>query len=150
VRIGQLAERCCVSADTIRYYEKISLLPRAERTPSGYRQYREPAIGRVRLVRNALRFGFSLKEIGAFLRVRQSGGTPCQNVRAAGGRILEAMDRQMGELTATREWMKAALKEWDERLALTPAGRPAHLLEALQADDSPATGRRHAVRRQRE
>jgi DNA-binding transcriptional MerR regulator len=132
MRIGQLAERTGVSADTIRHYERMELLPKAARTPAGYRQYGDSAVDRVRLVRNALRFGFSLKETAAFLRVRQAGGAPCRNVRAAGGRILEEIDRQMLELAATRKWMQAALTEWDQRLAQTPAGHPAHLLETLR------------------
>lgn len=129
--IGELAERSGVSADTIRYYERIGLMPKAARTSAGYREYGESAINQVRLVQNALHFGFSLKQVAAFLGVRCAGGAPCKNVRAAGAMILEAIERQIAELTVSRESIKETLKLWDLRLSQTPEGRPARLLEAL-------------------
>jgi DNA-binding transcriptional MerR regulator len=131
LRICQLAKRSGVSADTVRYYERIGLMPKPPRTSAGYREYSESAINRVRLVQNALRFGFSLKQVGAFLGVRQAGGAPCKNVRAAGTQILDALEHQIAELTASRESIKETLNLWDRRLSQTPEGRPAHLLEAL-------------------
>src|SRR5437763_1304123 len=95
LQIGSLATRSGVSADTIRHYEKIGLMPKPARTPAGYRIYNKSAIERVRLVQNALRFGFSLKQLGAFLAVRQTGGAPCKHVRAAGAQILEAIENQI-------------------------------------------------------
>jgi DNA-binding transcriptional MerR regulator len=131
LRIGQLAKRSGVSADTIRYYERIRLMPKPARTSAGYRQYTEDAADRVRLVQNALRFGFSLKQVAAFLGVRQSGGTPCKSVRAAGTQILAAIEEQIVKLTASRESIRETLDLWDRRLSQTPEGSPAHLLEAL-------------------
>lgn len=135
LRIGQLAKRSGVSTDTIRYYERIGVTPKPARTSAGYREYSKSAIERVRLVQNALRFGFSLKQIGAFLGVRQAGGAPCKHVREAGTQILEAIERQIAELTASRESIKETLTLWDRRLSQTPEGRPAHLLEALPASE---------------
>lgn len=131
LRIGELAKRSSVSADTIRYYERIGLMPMAARTPAGYREYDATSIDRVRLVQNALYFGFSLKQVATFLGVRQAGGAPCKNVRAAGAQILEAIERKIEELTVSRESVKETLQRWDRRLSETPEGRPAHLLEAL-------------------
>ena len=143
LRIGQLAKRSGVSADTIRYYERLGLMPKPARTSAGYREYSESAKDRVRLVQNALRFGFSLKQVGAFLGVRQAGGAPCKHVRAAGAQILEAIEQQIVELTASRESIKETLKVWDKRLSQTPEGQPAHLLEALAASEKQSpSGRR--------
>ncbi|MDP8979354.1 MAG: MerR family DNA-binding transcriptional regulator [Acidobacteriota bacterium] len=135
LRIGQLAQRSGVSADTIRYYERIGLMPKAARNAAGYRVYSESAKDRVRLVQNALRFGFSLKQVGAFLGVRQAGGAPCRNVRAAGAEILAAIEERIAELMASRESIKETLEQWDRRLSQTPKGRPAHLLEGLGASE---------------
>lgn len=132
LRIGLLAARTGVSVDTIRHYERLGLLPRAARTNAGYRQYPLSAVHRVSLVRHALRFGFSLREVAGFLRVRASGGTPCRDVRVAADRILAAVDRRIAELTAVREEMRQTLREWDQRLSRTPADRPARLLESLE------------------
>ena len=142
MRIGELAKLSGVSADTIRYYERIGLLPQAARTPSGYRDYGESSVHRVRLVQNSLRFGFSLKQVGAFLGVRQAGGAPCRNVRAAGSAILEAIEMQIAALTASRDSIRETLTSWDQRLAEIPEGRPAHLLEALPAQTPSRTGSR--------
>src|SRR5471032_1150708 len=102
LRIGELARRTGVSADTIRHYERLGLLPTAARTRAGYRQYSPSIVERVQLVRHGVRFGFTLRELATFLRVRVGGGRPCGDVRAAGGRILAAVNLQIAELNATR------------------------------------------------
>src|SRR5712692_8271326 len=145
LQIGQLAKRSSVSADTIRYYERIGLMPKPARTPGGYRVYSESAIERVRLLQNALRFGFSLKQLGAFLGVRHAGGAPCKNVRAAGAQILQAIEHQIVELTASRESIKETLELWDRRLSQTPEGRPAHLLEVLPTLEMQSRGGRRPL-----
>ncbi|MEO8340303.1 MAG: heavy metal-responsive transcriptional regulator [Nitrospirota bacterium] len=133
MRIGQLAARAGVTTDTIRYYEQIGLLPRPQRSAAGYRQYPESAIQRLRTIRNAMAFGFSLKEVSGFFKVREGGGTPCRDVRAAAARILAAVDLQIEELSTARKRMAETLLTWDDRLANTPAGSPAHLLADLDA-----------------
>lgn len=127
LRIGQLARSTGVSVDTVRHYERLGLLPKAARTTAGYRQYAPSAADRIKLVRHALQFGFSLRDIAGFLRLRASGGTPCRNVRAAATRIMTAVDQRIAELTAARKEMKRTLREWDRRLARTPVDRPAHI-----------------------
>jgi len=131
LKIGEVASRAEVSRDTVRYYEKLGLLPRAARTSSGYRQYPESAVERIRLVRSASRFGFPLKELAVFFRARAQGQAPCRSVHAAGKRLLSALDQQISELTVTRDAMRITLQEWDDRLSQTPAGEPARLLEML-------------------
>lgn len=134
LQIGEVAERTSVSVDTIRHYERLGLLPKAARTNTGYRQFPLSAVDRVKLVRHALQFGFSLREVAGFLRVRASGGTPCRDVRAAAERILTAVDQRIAELTVARKDMVQTLRSWDSRLARTPANRPARLLESLETD----------------
>jgi DNA-binding transcriptional MerR regulator len=129
--VGQIATRAGVNADTIRYYERIGVLPKPSRTAAGYRQYSESVLTRIALVRNAQRFGFSLREIAGFLQLRDRGGKPCHDVRARAQGLLEAVDRQIAELTAARERMREALVDWDARLARTPAHAPARLRESL-------------------
>ena len=144
--IGQLAALASVSPDTIRYYERLALLPKPLRSLAGYRQYPHAVAHRLDLIRNAQRFGFSLAEIAGFLTVRESGGKPCGEVRAAAQRMLHAVDRQITELKATRARMTVTLREWDKKLSATPGDRPAHLLEALTASDHAARPKRFARR----
>src|SRR5438094_4804848 len=64
--IGQVAGKTRLTRDTIRYYERLGLFPKPRRTPAGYRQYSESILARLRLIRNAQQFGFSLRDIASF------------------------------------------------------------------------------------
>src|SRR5688572_19958092 len=107
MRIGKLAETAGVSADTIRYYEKIGLLPAAQRTSSGYREYPAGAVNRLRVIRNAVDLGFPLQEIAKVLRVRDSGGAPCRQVRDYAQDLIAQIERRVDELNAERRAMLA-------------------------------------------
>lgn len=131
LRIGDVARTAGVSVDTVRHYERIGVLRRAPRTMSGYRVFGPEAIDRVRLVRTAVQFGFSLDELATFLRARDKGSPPCRAVRAAAQAIIDRVESQIADLIETRRWMRTTLREWDERLAAAPPGTPARLLEHL-------------------
>ena len=131
LRIGELAARVGVSPDSIRHYERLGLLPAPERTSGGYRLYAPAAVDRVQLIRSAVRVGFSLRQLAAFLRERQAGGAPCRKVRDAAERLLAGVDDQIAELQATKAALTAMVHDWDERLARTPPNQPARLLDAM-------------------
>lgn len=143
LRIGQLAARAGVSPDSIRHYERLGLLQTPNRTNGGYRLFSPAAVERVQLIRSAVRVGFSLRQLATFLRERQAGGAPCRKVRDTAERILADVDDQIAELQATRASLRTMLSDWDERLARTPASRPARLLDALGPARAPATRRAH-------
>jgi DNA-binding transcriptional MerR regulator len=143
--IGMVANKAGVTPDTIRYYERLGLLPTPTRTPAGYRQYADGVVNRLTLIRNAQQFGFSLRDIASFLRVREQGGRPCHDVRRAAEQMLEAVDRQITELVATRDHMQQTLRLWGKKLAGTSDDRPAYLLETL----SPSNRQRHDGRARR-
>ncbi|MGE3509656.1 MAG: MerR family DNA-binding transcriptional regulator [Vicinamibacterales bacterium] len=138
LRIGELAKRAGVSADSVRHYERLGLLPSADRTHGGYRLFPPAAVDRVQLIRSAVRVGFSLRQLAAFLGERQAGGAPCRKVRDAAQRILAGVDAQIAELKATKDALTAMVRDWDELLARTPPNQPARLLDAL----GPASTRR--------
>jgi DNA-binding transcriptional MerR regulator len=129
--IGKVAALAGVSADAIRYYERLGLFPKPTRTHAGYRVYPPAIVNRLNLVRNAQRFGFSLREIAGFLRVRDTGGAPCRTVRAAAEAMLEAIDQQIADLAVRREEMRKTLRVWDRTLQHTAAGTQGRLLERL-------------------
>jgi DNA-binding transcriptional MerR regulator len=129
--IGQVAAAAQVKTATIRYYEQLGLLPKARRTASGYREYSASAVRRLAVIRNAQQFGFSLREIAAFLRLRDEGGAPCRNVRDAAQQMLTGVEQQIADLTAKRDQMMRTLALWDERLRALPVDARAHLLETL-------------------
>ncbi len=107
MRIGELAARVGVTTKTIRYYETIGLIPKAERAPNGYRDYPEDAADRLRFVRDAQETGLSLTEIGSILDLRSQGHTTCEHVQSLlEGHLLD-LDRHIEALVKTRTQLAA-------------------------------------------
>lgn len=100
--VSKLARRAGTSADTLRYYERIGLLPEPERSPSGYRLYGDAAAERVQFIKRAQRFGLRLEEIAELLQVRERGLCPCGHTRRLLERRMEEMDREMETLARLR------------------------------------------------
>jgi DNA-binding transcriptional MerR regulator len=133
LRSAELARMTGVSTDTLRHYERKGLLaPR--RSPNGYREYSVEAVARVQLVQSALSVGFTLDELSNFLKTRDEGGVPCHQVRALAANKLEALEIQIRKLVALRDYLHSLLKTWDKKLAQTPKGERAWLLEAWSGD----------------
>jgi DNA-binding transcriptional MerR regulator len=128
---GELAAAAGVSTDTLRHYERKGVLPRPVRSANGYRRYPADALERVRMVRNALAVGFTLDELARLLAERDRGGAPCREVRAMASGKLADIEVQLKNLAAMRDDLKAAITDWDTRLANTPPDERAGLLESL-------------------
>lgn len=127
--IGEAARRAGVSPDTVRYYERRGVLPKSVRTANGYRRYVDASLERIVFVRNALRIGFTIRQIASFLRARETGRPPCHEVRASAGRLVEDMDRQIADMLSARAAIVEMLADWDKRLSVTPAETAALLLD---------------------
>lgn len=132
MRPSQLARLAEVSTDTLRLYEAKGLLPRARRSPNGYREYPAGACDRVRLVRRAVALGFTLDELRSILGARDRGGAPCREVRAIAARKLALLDARVAELQEARDRLRDVLQRWDGLLGRTPEGARAALLDALE------------------
>jgi DNA-binding transcriptional MerR regulator len=126
-----VAQATGVSTDTLRHYERRGLLPRVTRTAAGYRQYSAATVERVLLIQRALVVGFSLADLKRVLAVRDNGGSPCVGVRALVGDRLEQLNQRIEQLLALRDELRSLVADWDGRLAKTPKGERAHLLETL-------------------
>jgi DNA-binding transcriptional MerR regulator len=130
---SEVARLTGVSTDTLRHYEKRGLLPAPLRSGAGYRRYAPAAVERVKLIQRALDVGFSLRDLARVFAERAKGGAPCRSVRALVGDRLGDVERRIDELTTLKAELTALLADWDTRLAGTPAGGRAHLLDALAA-----------------
>jgi len=93
LRIGEVATRSGVSIDTIRYYERRKLLPRAGRSRGGFRLYTPEAVERLRFIKQAQEIGFSLDEIGDLLAT--GGAAECRKVRDLLRAKLEDVDARI-------------------------------------------------------
>lgn len=72
MRIGEVAERVGVNPKTIRFYESIGVLPEPPRTPSGYRDYEDEHVERLRFIKAVQRLGLKLEEIGEVSAFREA------------------------------------------------------------------------------
>jgi Hg(II)-responsive transcriptional regulator len=109
--IGQVARAARVNVETLRYYERRRLLRAPRRDVNGYRAYDAESVRLVRFIKHAQALGFSLREVQALLRLRDTKGVPCTQVRAraeekvaeirAKERRLAAMRRALETLVAT-------------------------------------------------
>jgi MerR family mercuric resistance operon transcriptional regulator len=77
--IGRLAKAACVSIETIRYYQRVQLLPTPAPERNAFRHYPVEMIERIRFIKRAQELGFSLDEIGTLLRLND--GTDRNQVR---------------------------------------------------------------------
>jgi DNA-binding transcriptional MerR regulator len=149
-RSGEIARLTGVSADTIRHYERIGILPESARTASGYRMYAPGVIDRVQLVRRALQLGFTLTELAEILRVRDRGGVPCHRVLSLTEEKLRSLEQQIQELCRTQRYMCQLVRQWRRQLAHTPPGSKAMLLHSLADKPLPRkSGINHLGRRKR-
>lgn len=76
-RTGELAKVCKLNKETLRYYERIGLLPAPQRTDSGYRIYSEQAVDRLNFIKRMQELGFTLKEIDKLLGVVDQDEAKC-------------------------------------------------------------------------
>jgi len=79
--IGETTRRTGLSVDTLRYYEKIQLMPRIARDSGGRRRYDEHDLSRLRFIQRAQRCNFSLTEIGELLKLRNAPEAPRPQVQ---------------------------------------------------------------------
>jgi DNA-binding transcriptional MerR regulator len=114
-RIGEAASRARVSVDTIRYYEKLKLLPRAPRSEGGFRLFTPESIERVRFIKQAQDIGFSLNEIKQLLT--GGGASECKRVRDILQIKIAELDSRVKALQEFRRALARHLKACDEQLA---------------------------------
>jgi DNA-binding transcriptional MerR regulator len=131
LQTGEVAKQCGVSVDTVRHYERKGVIAPAERGENGYRRYPPDTVERVALVRRAVALGFSLDELARIFRQRASGRAPCREVRSLAARKMSELDDRIAAMISLRDLLATTLRSWDDRLAATPDGQPAHLLDSL-------------------
>lgn len=98
LRRGALAERTGCNFETIRYYEKIGLLPAPPRAANGYRVYDATYERRLRFILRGRRLGFDLDEIRGLLLLDDRGGGTCADVKARTDRHLADIHAKIAEL----------------------------------------------------
>ncbi len=98
--IGKAARRAGVGVETIRFYERKGIIAQPRRPAgSGYRQYTDDVVSRIRFIRQAQEFGFTLKEIDNLLALKADPASDASQVRERAQRKLDEVERKMVRLT---------------------------------------------------
>jgi DNA-binding transcriptional MerR regulator len=121
-RIGEIAAKIGVQPESIRYYERIGLLPKPKRGASGYRVFTAEHVERAELIKKMQALGFSLEEIRGMLELKFTHGHSCQHVRNGLREKLEAIDRQIEHLKEFRNDVEEALKNCERSLEVHASG----------------------------
>lgn len=109
IGIGELAQRTAVNIETIRYYEKIGLLPPPRRSPGGNRLFSHEEAKRLIFIRRARELGFNLNEVRNLISMVE-GGSNCGAIREAA----------LGHLAVIRAKI-SDLRQMERTLAATAA-----------------------------
>ena len=126
--VGQVAKRAGVGVETVRFYERKGLLEEPDRRDSGYRQYGQEVIVRLRFIRKAKELGFTLKEIKELLSLRIDPTVTCGDVKAR----AEAKITDIENRISTLECMKQALVRVTETCQGNGPTSQCPILDALE------------------
>lgn len=106
MKIGELAQRAHSSAETIRYYEKIGLLPQAQRLDNNYRHYTNAHLERLRFIRNCRSLDMTHEEIRQLLGFIDHPEQNCEPVTCLVNEHLNHVDQRIHELQRLREQLQ--------------------------------------------
>ena len=126
--IGQLAQRTGANIETIRYYERIGLLPVALRQ-GRYRSYDSTDVGRLGFVRRSRELGFSIKEVRALLDLAAGGHSSCAEARELAAIHLHDVRSRIADLRRMERALATTVRACD---AGNEAGCP--LIDALEGN----------------
>ena len=113
MKIGEVARESGVTVDTVRFYERVGVLPPSERRPSGYREFPLGTIERIRLTRELQAIGFTLSDVVDALAAHDAGGATCSSERWRLEAVLDRVDARIAELDALRARIVFALDACD-------------------------------------
>lgn len=114
--VSKLARIAGVGPDSIRHYERIGLVPKAERSSAGYRLWAAREVQYLKWVAPAKRAGFTLHELAEIFRMYRAGSAPCRTVQGLLRQKLADLDRKVDELSALRTQLSGVLVRWEGRL----------------------------------
>jgi len=127
--IGEVATHAGVNVQTLRFYERRGLLEEPPRGVTGYREYPDDSVQRVRFIKRAQGLGFTLTEVQQLLHLRDDPAMPCKKVRQNARAKVDEIDEKLRRLRVMRSALKALLTSCAENRA-----HHCPLLEALDED----------------
>jgi DNA-binding transcriptional MerR regulator len=129
MQIGELAQRAGSQPETVRYYERLGLLPAPERTGGNYRVYDDGHLERLRFIRNCRAIGMTLGEVGRLLYFRDRPELACREIDQLLDTHITRLEEQLGELYH----LEGCLRELRSWCASRPTVGDRGLLAGLNA-----------------
>lgn len=110
MKIGEISKRSSVPVETIRYYEKIGLLPKPDRETSGYRAYRNAHLDRLLFIKRCRNLDMAQDEIRELIRLSENPEADCHEVDALLARHLEHVRDRLKELANLEQTLRQLQK----------------------------------------
>ena len=117
MQIGEIAKRTSLTTDTIRFYEKRKLLPRAVRNAGRFRLYGEGSVERLHFIQQMQGLGFSLREVGELIQLRERKVEACETVRELLTAKLSDVRAKMCELGQLERELEADFRKCSRELS---------------------------------
>ena len=111
--IGPLSDRAGCNIETIRYYERIGLMPRAARSEGGHRLYGEEHVKRLGFIRRSRELGFTLGQIRTMLRLVDGRRYTCAQVKRITVEHLEEIHRKVADLRTIEQVLRDMAAQCD-------------------------------------
>jgi MerR family mercuric resistance operon transcriptional regulator len=125
--IGELAGESGVKLETIRYYERIGLLPAPPRTRAGYREFRSDHLRRLVFLRRSRQLGFSLREVRDLLNLANQPNLGCKDVTRVAAAHVTSVKAKIRELNRLRRALEQLVRACPGKVRIADCG----ILEAL-------------------
>ncbi|MFT4055586.1 MAG: helix-turn-helix domain-containing protein [Novosphingobium sp.] len=133
--IGDLGKATNTKVETVRYYERIGLLPKPPRSAGNYRTYGTAELGRLSFIRRARDLGFPLDQVRTLLSLSDDRTRDCSGIDRIASEHLREVDRKLADLTALRRELKAVIDSCDGGTVAQ-----CRIIEALAPASGAATG----------
>lgn len=141
MKIGELAKKTMIPVETIRYYEKIGLLPEPDRDRSGYRNYRNAHLERLMFIKRCRNLDMAQDEIRELIRLAEQPEADCRGVDALLARHLHHVRERLKELTS----LEATLVQLQEACSDGRSVRECGILGGLTSElDTPEPDNHHS------
>jgi len=135
MKIGEMAKQAGLPVETVRYYEKIGLLPAPERDASGYRSYQDRHLDRLRFIRRCRNLDMTQDEIRELIRLAEQPEADCSEVDALLARHLDHVRERLRELTS----LEATLEQLQQACSNGRTVRECGILDGLCAEPEQMT-----------
>jgi len=133
--IKELADITKMSADTIRYYEKIGIIPEPNRKPNGYRSYDEVAVIRLKFIIKAKELGFTLKEIKLLFSHALDPNASCNDISDIANDKIRQIDQQIHDLISMKDLLHSFSTKCDPSYSIEECPIIRTLMENTEKTD---------------